>query len=193
MASHSSHPQHPRCGQRPSSCNPSSATPRSSLLPVTPTGNAIRSSNNSDRSRHVPRFPLSVVTSSRSAENRNTHRPSSATTRGFVPRGLSYAKRASETLHGGCQTALADRPDVASDAQTFGQLGAVVTAASSLASQFEICPESVGYRTGQLWVQPVIQWPFAEILAPKSSTAVCPSSDVGLETLLPYDFAQIVC
>ena len=71
----------------------SSATPRSSLCQRFPTGNVIRSSDNLDRSRHVLRFPLSVVTSSRSAENRNTHRPSSPTTREFVPRGLWYAKR----------------------------------------------------------------------------------------------------
>ena len=63
-----------------------------SLSPAIPTGNAIRSSDNSDRSHHVPRFPLPVVTSPRSAENRNTHRPSSAA-RGFVPRRLSYASR----------------------------------------------------------------------------------------------------
>src|ERR1700735_5310780 len=58
----------------------------------TPTGNAIRPTVNSDRSHHVPRFPLPVVTSPRSAENRNTHRPLSAA-RGFVPRRLSYASR----------------------------------------------------------------------------------------------------
>jgi hypothetical protein len=62
------------------------------LLPAIPTGNAIRPSDNSDRSHHVPRLPLPVVTSPRSAENRNTHRPSSAA-RGFVPRRLSYAWR----------------------------------------------------------------------------------------------------
>jgi hypothetical protein len=39
-----------------------------------------------------PTLPTVVVTSSRSAENRNTHKPSSAT-RGFVPRRLSYASR----------------------------------------------------------------------------------------------------
>ena len=85
------------------------------LSPQDVVGDAIRSSDNLDRSRHLPRFPLSVVTSSRSAENRNTHRPSSATTRGFVPRGLSYAKRRSETLHEtgtaglGCPTATSRR------------------------------------------------------------------------------------
>ena len=45
-----------------------------------------------DRSRHVPRFPLSVVTSSRSAKNKIPI-DHLCTTRGFVPRGLSYAKR----------------------------------------------------------------------------------------------------
>jgi hypothetical protein len=57
-----------------------------------PNANAIRCSDDSDRSHHVPRFPLPVVTSPGSAENRNTHRPSSAA-RGFVPRRLSDAHR----------------------------------------------------------------------------------------------------
>ena len=53
---------------------------------------ANRCSGNSDRSHHVQRRSLPVVTSPRSAENRNTHRPLSAA-RGFVPRRLSYASR----------------------------------------------------------------------------------------------------
>ena len=85
----SSRLQHPHCDQRSSSRHPSSATPPSPISPVIPTGNAIRCSDNLHGSHHVP---LPVVTSPRSAENRNTHRPSSAT-RGFVPRRLSYAWR----------------------------------------------------------------------------------------------------
>jgi hypothetical protein len=49
-----------------------------------------RCSNDSDRSHHVPRFPLPVVTAPRSTENRNTHKSAD---RGFVPRRLSYASR----------------------------------------------------------------------------------------------------
>ena len=68
-----------------------SDAPKPPLASV-PTGDAIRCSDDSDRSHHGPRFPLPVVTSPRSAENRNTHRPSSAAP-GFVLRRLSYAWR----------------------------------------------------------------------------------------------------
>ena len=57
------------------------------LSPIMPTGIRIGPSDNSDRTESPP-----VVTSPRSVENRNTHRPSSAA-RGFVPRRLSYASR----------------------------------------------------------------------------------------------------
>ena len=61
-------PQHTHCGRRSNSRHPSSATPRSSLLPVTPAGMVTQSSDNSHRSHHVPRFPQPVVTAPRSAE-----------------------------------------------------------------------------------------------------------------------------
>ena len=69
----------------------------------------------SDTSHHVPHRPMPIVTSPRSTENRNTHRPSSAA-RGFVPRRLSYAKRrpklftrAERRLPGGAEAKLTDR------------------------------------------------------------------------------------
>jgi hypothetical protein len=168
MACHSSQPQHPHCGRRSNSRHPSSATSPSSLLPVISTGIATQSSDTSVSSQHVPRFPLPVVTAPGSAENRNTHRPPS-TARGFVPRGLSYAKRRPKLFTGAACPLWSARK---------------VKAAIAIGLPFYRCDPLRSFPT--LFDAPR-KPPFAPVMAPVRPIAVIPTETSSSQNRTPSE------